>query len=89
MEAAPETPTDTAAHEAEAVYALPFVADTASRPGRRAVPNVAGVTLRKAANTMLRRGFQVAVHGSGRVRRTTPAAGDSLGFGKTVTLWAE
>ncbi len=53
------------------------------------MPNVTGQSLRKAASTMLRRGFQVAVHGSGQVRRTTPAAGDSLGFGKTVTLWAE
>ncbi|HMV34031.1 MAG TPA: PASTA domain-containing protein, partial [Gemmatimonadales bacterium] len=67
----------------------PFVPDTADRPGRRPVPNVTGQSLRKAASTMLRRGFQVAVHGSGQVRRTTPAAGDSLGFGKTVTLWAE
>ena len=89
--ATPDAPVDTAASpEAPHVaYALPFVPDTADRPGRRPVPNVAGASLRKAANTMLRRGFQVAVHGSGLVRRTTPAAGDSLGFGKTVTLWAE
>ncbi len=71
------------------LVSLPYAADSSGPSGRRVVPGVTGFTIRKATNTMLRRGFQVAVHGEGKVRRTTPAAGDSLGFGRTVTLWAE
>jgi cell division protein FtsI (penicillin-binding protein 3) len=65
---------------------------TPPHPGvaeRRAVPNVSGGSLRHAAGALHRRGFHVAVHGSGKVLRTTPAAGDSLRLGGIVTVWAE
>lgn len=71
------------------VVALPLPAEPAPRPGPRPVPNVAGQSLRQAATAIHRRGFRVAVSGSGKVVRTTPAAGDSLRYGATVTLWAQ
>jgi cell division protein FtsI (penicillin-binding protein 3) len=71
------------------LLALPLAPDSAARPPRRPVPNVSGASLRRAANALHRRGFQVAVRGSGRVLRTTPAAGDSLASGSIVTIWAE
>jgi len=70
------------------VLPLPLRPDTTTLPGPRPVPNVAGTTLRKAASTLYRRGFQVAVHGDGRVQRTTPAAGASAPYGSIVTVWA-
>lgn len=81
----------TAAEPARApvVLSLPLSPDSAARPGRRAVPNVAGLSLRRAASSVHRRGFRVAIHGTGQVLRTIPAAGDSLPYGGTVTLWAE
>lgn len=71
------------------VFGLPLQADSGARPGPRPVPNVVGNSLRKAANTLHRRGFRVALRGSGVAGRTTPAAGDSAGFGSIVTIWAE
>lgn len=71
------------------MVALPLSSDTASRPGRQLVPDVAGTTLRRATNALHRRGFQVAIRGGGTVRRTTPSAGDSARSGSTVTVWAE
>ncbi|HEY7681039.1 MAG TPA: penicillin-binding transpeptidase domain-containing protein [Gemmatimonadales bacterium] len=71
------------------VLTLPVSSDSAARPGPRLVPNVTGSSLRRAANALHRRGFHVAVRGSGRVQRTTPAAGDSAGYGALVTVWAE
>ncbi len=71
------------------IIPLPLAPDSAPPSVRQLVPNVAGTTLRRAANALHRRGFQVAVRGSGRVLRTTPAAGDSLRTGAVVTLWAE
>ena len=63
---------------------------TAARsPPALPVPDVLGANLRRAAYALHRRGFQVAVHGTGTVSRTTPAAGDSLATGRTVTVWAE
>jgi cell division protein FtsI (penicillin-binding protein 3) len=85
--AQPEEPEEPA--PSRVVVDLPLGRDTIARPGRRPVPNVAGTTLRRAANALHRRGFQVAVHGAGRVRRTTPAAGDSVDYGTIVTVWAE
>lgn len=70
------------------VFPLPVPPDTA-RLGPRPIPNLAGVTLRRAANALHRRGFEVAVVGSGRVARTSPAAGESAPYGSVVTLWAE
>lgn len=71
------------------ILAVPLTPDSSGRPGRRPVPNVMGQSLRHAASTVHRRGFRVAIRGSGDVLRTTPAAGDSLAYGATVTLWAE
>ncbi len=68
---------------------LPLAPPAAAPAERRAIPNVSGGSLRRAASALHRRGFHVAVHGSGRVLRTTPAAGDSLRLGAIVTVWAE
>ncbi len=82
--AAPSEPSASAV-----VLAVPLAPDSGGRHGRRPVPNVTGLSLRHAASTVHRRGFRVAVRGSGDVVRTTPAAGDSAAYGATVTLWAE
>jgi beta-lactam-binding protein with PASTA domain len=71
------------------VVDLPFQGSIGTAPGARPVPYVAGGSLRRAANALHRRGFRVAIRGSGRVVRTTPAAGQSAAFGSTVTVWAE
>jgi membrane peptidoglycan carboxypeptidase len=71
------------------VVAWPAMPDTSVQSIRLPVPDVKGTNLRRAAYALHRRGFQVAVHGSGKVSRTTPAAGDSLATGRTVTVWAE
>jgi len=86
--AAGATPPTEEPSRSSVILELP-VSGRAEAPGRRAVPNVAGLSLRQAASTVHRRGFRVAVHGTGQVRRTIPQAGDSLAYGATVTLWAE
>ena len=48
-----------------------------------------GANLRKAAVALHRRGFQMALKGGGLVVRTSPAPGDSLTAGGTVTVWAQ
>jgi len=53
------------------------------------VPVVAGQTVRDAAVTLQRAGFEVRLIGRARVRSTTPAAGDSLRRGGTVTVFAD
>ncbi|MGE0442860.1 MAG: penicillin-binding protein [Gemmatimonadales bacterium] len=52
------------------------------------VPNVVGQTPRAAAATLHQRGFRVNLEGTGVVRRSSPAAGDSLAIGKTVSIVA-
>ena len=52
------------------------------------VPEVTGRSVRAAAFALHQRGLRVRVEGSGRVVRTSPAAGDSLAAGKTVVLFA-
>lgn len=86
---APSAAVPPEAASAPVIVSLPLRPDSAGAPGRRPVPNVTGLSLRRAASTVHRRGFRVAIHGAGQVRRTTPAAGDSLRYGATVTLWAE
>ncbi len=72
------------------VVSLPLTGDSgAARPGRRPVPNIRGATIRRAASALHRRGFHVAVRGTGIAVRTTPEAGDSVAYGGTVTIWAE
>ena len=80
-------PVDVASHDE--IVGLPLPADTGPAPGQSLIPNVAGTTLRRAANALHRRGFRVAVHGAGTVLRTTPTAGQSERYGTIVTVWAE
>jgi cell division protein FtsI (penicillin-binding protein 3) len=53
------------------------------------VPQVAGLSVRAAALALYRRGFQVAVSGSGKVSGSNPAAGSSVPVGATVHLQSE
>ena len=80
-------PTDVAPHDQ--IVSLPLAADSGDGRGQSLVPNVAGTTLRRAANALHRRGFRVAVRGAGTVLRTSPAAGESERYGAVVTVWAE
>jgi membrane peptidoglycan carboxypeptidase len=75
--------------ETSVVLPWPLSADSTKARDRRPVPNVVGANLRKAAVALHRRGFQVALRGGGLVVRTSPAAGDSLTAGGTVTVWAQ
>jgi cell division protein FtsI (penicillin-binding protein 3) len=68
---------------------LPLALDTTAQTASRPVPNVVGSSLRRAANAIHRRGFRVAIRGSGLVVRTTPASGASARPGTVVTVWAE
>ncbi len=78
---------DVASHDQ--VVRLPLPTDDGESKGQSLVPNVAGTTLRRAANALHRRGFRVAVRGAGTVLRTTPAAGALERYGTVVTVWAE
>jgi PASTA domain. len=75
--------------ETSVVVRWPLSGDSTKPRDLRPVPNVIGANLRKAAVAIHRRGFQVALRGSGQVVRTAPAAGDSLTAGGTVTVWAQ
>jgi hypothetical protein len=66
----------------------PYRPDTVAAHAFRAVPNVAGRSLREAVRTLHRRGFRVALKGWGVAQRTAPAAGDSAAAGSVVTLFA-
>jgi hypothetical protein len=70
------------------IVQVPLTDSTTPR-SRTLVPVVSGSSIRRAANALHRRGFHVAVRGSGKALRTTPAAGDSANTGATVTVWAE
>ena len=74
--------------EQRAVVVLPVSSKQSTR-SRTLVPGVSGVSLRRAANALHRRGFRVAIYGRGTVVRTTPAAGDSAAVGSLVTVYAE
>jgi cell division protein FtsI (penicillin-binding protein 3) len=67
----------------------PHQPDTGPPSTRRAVPNVAGRSLREAVLTLHRRGFRVNLKGWGVADYTWPAAGDSMSVGGTVTLFAK
>ncbi len=56
--------------------------------GERRVPDVTGLTLRKAAGALHRNGFQARVRGWGVVTATSPLAGASAPVGAIVTLVA-
>ncbi len=66
----------------------PPAADSA-RPGPTEVPTVTGLGLREAVRALHREGFHVAVQGSGRALRTSPAAGARARPGATITLYAQ
>ena len=68
---------------------LPIPSTAADRQPVVLVPDVAGRPVRSAAFALHQRGLRVRVDGSGLVRRTVPAAGDSLPAGKTVVLYAD
>ena len=70
------------------VVTLPYrppAPDTTSR----AVPDVAGRSIREAALALHRRGFRVTLHGLGRVLRTSPAGGEIARPGSAVLVEAE
>jgi len=88
---APSSPAEPAPEEAEEArvsLSIPLAHDSAAR-GRQVVPGVRGASVRRAAYALHRRGFHVAVQGSGVVTQSSPAAGDSAALGTTVTVWAE
>ena len=82
-----KTPVD-APPPSRVVVPWPVPPDTESA-GDMTVPQVAGSSVRAAALALHRRGFRVAVAGSGSVTRSDPAAGTSAPAGATVHLWAE
>ncbi len=67
----------------------PWAARDSAVPGRREVPPVAGLPLRRAVTLLHRRGFRVVLHGLGTVRRASAAAGDSLAAGASIQLWTD
>ena len=70
------------------VVPWPYRPDTVTPHPFRAVPDVAGRSMRDAVRALHRRGFRVALKGWGAARRTAPAAGDSAAAGSVVTLFA-
>jgi cell division protein FtsI (penicillin-binding protein 3) len=71
------------------VVPWPYRPDTVTTHPMRAVPNVAGRSMREAVRVLHARGFRVALKGWGVARRTAPAADDSAAAGSVVTLFAE
>ena len=71
------------------VVSWPYRPDTSLRVERRAVPDVAGQSLREATRALHRRGFRVALRGWGRAEHTWPAAGDSARVGALDRLFDE
>ncbi|HXQ27763.1 MAG TPA: penicillin-binding transpeptidase domain-containing protein [Gemmatimonadales bacterium] len=71
------------------VQVVPWPHDSAtSVPIEELVPAVAGRDVRAAVRVLRERGFEVVLNGSGTVRRTEPAAGDSARAGTAVTVFA-
>jgi cell division protein FtsI (penicillin-binding protein 3) len=58
------------------------------RPGRAAIPDVEGLSVRRAARILHAAGFRVRLEGSGRVRSISPAAGVIEGTGTVVRVVA-
>lgn len=52
------------------------------------VPDVVGLSVRKATAALHRRGFQVRLEGGGVVQRTVPESGETMDAGKTVMIVA-
>jgi cell division protein FtsI (penicillin-binding protein 3) len=68
--------------------ALPAAASSGTKRVSAEVPELAGLRVRAAVLALHRRGFRVRIAGSGVVRRSSPAAGEMLETGRTVTLHA-
>jgi beta-lactam-binding protein with PASTA domain len=62
--------------------------DTARRQAVT-VPRVTGANVRDAALAIHRRGLRVVLQGQGRVVKSTPAAGEAVSAGSSVTIMAE
>jgi cell division protein FtsI (penicillin-binding protein 3) len=67
----------------------PWRPDSAKARALQEVPEVLGMTVRRAAAALHRRGFKVSLQGLGNVVRTSPAGGDSMRVGRTVSVWAQ
>ncbi len=61
----------------------------AAGEAERVVPDVAGMSVRDAAAALHAVGLSVGIHGSGRVRGSTPSAGSRVGAGTLVELALE
>jgi cell division protein FtsI (penicillin-binding protein 3) len=70
------------------VVAWPYRPDTTARAPTRAVPEVAGRTVREAVHSLHRRGFRVVLRGWGTADRTWPPAGTRAPTNALVTLFA-
>ena len=70
------------------VVPWPYRPDTMTEHPVRAVPDVAGRSMRAAVHALHGRGFRVVLKGWGVAQRTAPAAGDSAAAGSVVTLFA-
>ncbi|MES2124164.1 MAG: penicillin-binding transpeptidase domain-containing protein, partial [Gemmatimonadota bacterium] len=53
------------------------------------VPSVVGASVRDAAFALHRAGLELRLNGVGRVRSATPAPGDSVAPGATITVYAD
>jgi len=78
----------------ENIYTAPVVvpwppAPTSTTDTMRAVPDVVGMSLRRAASELHAAGFRAAVQGWGTVTATTPAAGVFEAHGSLVTILAD
>ena len=88
---APEVPDVAAASgPAPVIVTWPPASERDSAPPeRRAVPAVAGMSLRVAARTLHRSGFRVRIEGWGTAVSTNPVAGTPAAPGTTVVVRAE
>ena len=83
-----QRPTASPAGLSRVVLSWPYQPDRQSAV-TRAVPEVAGRSVREAALALHRRGFRVSLRGLGRVTRTLPAAGENAKAGTAVIVWAD
>lgn len=86
---APRAPLDGDPAVVPYVVAWPYRPDTTASAPARAVPDVAGRSVREAVHMLHRRGFRVVLRGWGDADHTWPAAGTRAPAGALVTLFAE
>lgn len=68
---------------------LPLGADSVRPHVAVAVPELTGWRVREGLHALHQRGLRVRLIGEGRITRTSPAAGDTLLPGSTLTVFAE